>query len=109
MTEKQLRQKFASQKCLAKKRGIGWELTFDQWLEWWGKDINRRGNGHDMLQMLRYSEDEPYALGNIYKGTPRENKNAWAHRAIQVRERYMKAEEQRFINAIAGAFYGTAG
>ena len=40
------------QKCGAKKRGIGWELSFEQWLEFWGEDIDRRGSGANDLQML---------------------------------------------------------
>lgn len=61
------------QKCRAKYRGIGWELTFHQWLTWWGDDIHRRGTGSDQLQMQRVADTGPYRLDNIRKGYPRDN------------------------------------
>ena len=70
--EKALRQ-FHSQKHAAIRRGIGWELTFKQWLEWWGEDYRRRGRGQNQLQMQRRLDSGPYAPGNIVKGTPRQN------------------------------------
>lgn len=54
-------------------RRIEWELTFEQWVEWWGDDIELRGQGSDNLQMQRINDTGPYALGNIVKGTPKQN------------------------------------
>jgi len=54
-------------------RGIGWELSFEQWLEFWGDDIDRRGSGANDLQMQRPCDTGPYAVGNIRKGTPKQN------------------------------------
>lgn len=73
MDRSSARQKYASQKSRAKQHGIGWELTFDQWLAWWGSDLARRGSGPNSLQMQRPADTGPYALGNIRKGTPRDN------------------------------------
>ncbi|MDN7658457.1 hypothetical protein [Burkholderia cenocepacia] len=64
---------FSVQRHGAGRRGIGWELTFEQWLEWWGEDIERRGVRPGDLQMQRIADAGPYALGNIKKGTPRQN------------------------------------
>jgi hypothetical protein len=64
---------FAQHKANAKTRGIGFELTFEQWMEWWGEDLPKRGRGPLDLQMCRKGDAGPYALGNIYKGTAREN------------------------------------
>lgn len=64
---------FMSQKAGAKSRGIGWELTFDQWMDFWGDDIDRRGQGRNNLQMQRFADAGPYALGNIRKGVPKQN------------------------------------
>lgn len=67
------RNKFHQQRRKAKARGIDWELTFDQWLAWWGEDIDRRGPGFDQLQMQRPADSGPYALWNIRKGVARQN------------------------------------
>ncbi|CAG9225839.1 hypothetical protein [Burkholderia vietnamiensis] len=64
---------FSVQRHNAGRRGIGWELTFEQWLEWWGDDIERRGVHPGDLQMQRIADAGPYALGNIKKGTPKQN------------------------------------
>ena len=64
---------YLAQKHGAAQRGIGWELTYEEWREWWGDDIHRRGTGHDQLQMQRYADAGPYALWNIKKGCPRDN------------------------------------
>lgn len=64
---------FLSQRSGAKARGIGWELTYEQWLEFWGDDLPRRGRGRHNLSMQRPCDSGPYAVGNIRKGTPAEN------------------------------------
>ena len=61
------------QKNSAKQRGIGWKLTFHEWVQWWGSDWHRRGRGHDKLQMQRFHDRGAYEIGNITKGHPREN------------------------------------
>lgn len=70
---KNLRAKFNGQKVNAKKRGIEWNLTFKQWCDFWGGDIEKRGRGHDKLQMQRYSDKGGYEIGNIKKGYPYQN------------------------------------
>jgi hypothetical protein len=72
------RRAFTQQRNSAKARGISWELTFEQWVEWWGEDLPRRGRGRHNLQMQRPCDSGPYALGNIRKGTPRENQRTKA-------------------------------
>lgn len=64
---------FANQKRVAKERGIEFKLTFEQWLEFWGDDLLRRGRGASDLQMQRFGDAGAYELGNIKKGHPREN------------------------------------
>jgi hypothetical protein len=64
---------YASQKANAARRGIEFLLTFQEWCEFWGEDIEKRGVGPNDLQMQRYADTGPYALGNIKKGTPKEN------------------------------------
>lgn len=95
-----LRTAYHAQKANAKKRGIGWELTFAQWVEWWGEDIHKRGNGHDNLQMQRIGDSGPYALGNIRKGYPRDNSatrfRVWRNR----RAEKAKKEHEAFLDAL---------
>lgn len=84
----------------AKWRGIGWELTFDQWLEFWGADLDRRGNGTDSLQMQRFADSGPYAVGNIRKGRPQQNvKTASAVRKNKASAR-AAAEHQKRLDAM---------
>jgi hypothetical protein len=58
-------RKFRQQRSNAKRRGIGWELTFKQWREIWNdSDLyhlrDRRG-----FVMHRNSDESPYAVGNV--------------------------------------------
>ena len=79
---------FLRQKEAAKRRGIGWELTFEQWLEFWGDDLPRRGRGWNELGMQRPCDSGPYAVGNIRKGTPADNartRSAMRPRTVGVR------------------------
>lgn len=64
---------YRSQRGGARRRGIAFKLTFEEWLRWWGEDIERRGRGECDLQMQRIADAGAYELGSIKKGTPREN------------------------------------
>lgn len=64
---------FDKQKYNAKQRGISFKLTFAEWKDFWGSDIDRRGSGACDLQMQRFADQGAYELGNIRKGTPRQN------------------------------------
>lgn len=78
MDWKKIRKAYETQKKGAKARGIGWELTFAQWVIWWGDDLERRGVGTDRLQMQRIADTGPYRLDNIRKGVPSQNtKTYW--------------------------------
>lgn len=57
----------------AAKRGIEFRMTFKEWWDWWGEDYGRRGHGYDEMCMARNGDVGPYAIGNIYKATHREN------------------------------------
>lgn len=73
MDREKVKRAFASQRNGARRRGIRWELTFDQWLTWWGADLARRGQSPESLHLQRVADTGPYALGNIRKGHPRDN------------------------------------
>lgn len=76
------KNRFQCHRYRAKKRGIGFELTFEQWYQWWldhGIDKNyppethNLGHGPDFLCMCRYNDIGPYALNNIYCATDKQN------------------------------------
>lgn len=100
MDIKRARAKYHSQKNGAKMRGIGWELTFREWLDWWGEDLDRRGTGSDQLQMQRKLDQGPYKLGNIVKGHPRQNVRTWVNVRLAKRS---EIDAQRCQEAIDAA------
>lgn len=64
---RRLRTDFIEHRLNAKDRGIGFELTFSQWLEIWiasGK-VRRRGCRRGQYVMARYRDRGPYAVGNV--------------------------------------------
>lgn len=73
LNESWYKRAFYQQRNNAKIRGIGWDLTYQQWRDWWGADIDRRGTGRSDLQMQRIADAGPYALDNIRKGVPKDN------------------------------------
>jgi hypothetical protein len=64
---------YGSQKRSALRRGIGWDFTYDTWLEWWGEDITKRGRGSNDLCMARTGDTGPYAPWNVRKAKMAEN------------------------------------
>jgi hypothetical protein len=67
------RGQFIAQRDNAKRRGIEWQFTFEQWIEWWGNDLSKRGRKADDLCMARFGDKGPYAPGNCFKQTMKEN------------------------------------
>ncbi|WP_313624103.1 hypothetical protein [Achromobacter sp.] len=64
---------FMKQKTRSAGRGIGFELTFAEWWEFWQDHYHLRGSGPNDLCMGRYGDTGPYAVGNIYLTTIRGN------------------------------------
>lgn len=67
------RAAYERQKAGAKVRGIEFLLTFKEWCDFWGDDVDRRGLGPNDLMMCRHADTGPYAVGDISKGTPKDN------------------------------------
>jgi hypothetical protein len=64
---RRLRRAFTNQRCSARRRSIGFELTFNQWLSLWlasGK-LQQRGVHKDQYVMARPGDRGSYAEGNI--------------------------------------------
>lgn len=73
-----LKGKYSSQKYNAKKRGIEFILTYEEWLKIWedsGHLDERSANGYCMC---RFKDEGPYAVGNVYIALASCNKrDAW--------------------------------
>ncbi len=65
--------RYASQRSVAKSRGIEWLFTFHTWLAWWGSDLVLRGRGRADLCMARKGDVGPYSPENVMKVTVEEN------------------------------------
>lgn len=64
---------FLNQRCNAKKRGIEWGFGYEEWLEWWGSDIERRGCRCGDIVMARQGDAGGYTADNVYKSTASAN------------------------------------
>jgi len=52
----------------AKHRNIAWELTYEEWINFWGDDIHRMGRDHpEAIQLTRIDQSKGYSLDNIEK------------------------------------------
>jgi len=73
---KSYRTKFNVQKYSAiNKRNIEWDLSFEDWLNWWkmtGK-LEQRGRKGDQYVMARFQDKGSYSLENIYCCTANQN------------------------------------
>jgi len=65
---------FLGQRHTSKQRGVEFNLSFEEWCDFWGADFIFRGIKNDDLQMCRYGDEGPYEIGNIYKDTKENNK-----------------------------------
>ena len=64
---------FLMQRQHAKERGIEFLFEFDEWVEWWGDDYDKRGCESDQLVMARKGDEGPYHPDNVFKQTSAEN------------------------------------
>lgn len=68
------RHKYAQHKSGAKKRGIEFKLTFEEWMGVWGDKLDQRGVRSWQLGMCRIGDKGAYEVGNVYLGTPARNR-----------------------------------
>jgi hypothetical protein len=73
--EIRMKKAFKQQKGRARQRGVAFEMSFDQWREFWTIDDrwSRRGTGADNLVMSRIGDKGAYVVGNVICQTQREN------------------------------------
>lgn len=62
-----LRHAWAMQRANAQRRGIGFELTFEEWLSVWTKSkrLSQRGRKAGCFVMARVNDKGTYSLGNV--------------------------------------------
>lgn len=70
-----LREAFGFQRTGAKRRGIGWQLTFEQWLQIWvdSGHLDQRGSGKGRFHMARRGDEGAYEIGNVFIQLHEEN------------------------------------
>jgi hypothetical protein len=61
--------KYHVQKQGAKRRGIGFTLSFEEWWGLWEPFWDQRGKGKEALVMSRVGDLGNYELGNVYINT----------------------------------------
>ena len=62
------------QKAAAKHRGVPFNITYDDWVAWWGTDVDRRGRNHpEAMVMALIDPTIGYQLDNIVKRTKSEH------------------------------------
>ena len=67
------KQRFRQQQSHAKRRGIEFKLTFEQWCDACHKDWGNRGTRSGQLVMCRNKDQGPYEVGNFRIDTNRSN------------------------------------
>lgn len=67
------RLKYEEHRRNAKKRGIEFEITFEEWKDIWSGKYHMRGPKSGQLGMLRTRDEGAYKAGNVRLGTPKEN------------------------------------
>jgi hypothetical protein len=72
------KQRYSAQRCRAKQRNISFNLTFDEWYNWWlsngvDKDISNGPYSSTTLCMCRFNDTGSYELTNIYCETASKN------------------------------------
>ncbi len=70
---------YACHKFGAKRRGISFEFSFEEWLKWWKDNLGKnwmalRGNRSDQYHMARYGGKGPYRADNVKCITALENR-----------------------------------
>jgi len=88
--------KFGTQKQNAKQRGIEFQFTYEEWIKWWGSDIDKRGRGKDNLVMARKGDTGPYHPDNVIKLPNKDNVSAGNAGKIVSKETCKKLSESAY-------------
>ena len=80
-----IKQAFASQKCAARRRGILFLMTFEQWTDVWKSSgvFHLRGRKRSQYCMARFQDQGFYEVGNVRIITNEENHAEQAHPSFE--------------------------
>ena len=101
MTEEELKKAklaYQMQKKRAKRRGILFLLTFEEWLDIWVSSGHweQRGRGADKYCMSRVGDLGGYEVGNVFIQLHSDNvKDAWTNSKADERKAKMKEAQSR--------------
>lgn len=111
-----LRQAFNSCKSDAKRRGVPFLLTFEEWLSIWRKSgkLSKRGKHRGQYQMARFGDRGPYKVSNVRILTVSENiiecnlgRRRWAKLTVSIVRRARKQYKSGRANSVQlAATYG---
>ena len=75
MSHGKAKQQYHNHKHRAKRKGIGFEMTFDEWYNIWinSGHYHEKGTKRGQYVMSRYNDIGPYKVGNVYIQTVGEN------------------------------------
>jgi hypothetical protein len=81
---------YTRHKANAKRRGITFDLSFD---EWWGiwtesRRWSQRGWKPGQFVMSRYGDEGPYAVGNVYISGAKRNLKDARKKAVRAIKRH---------------------
>lgn len=80
--------KYSFIKRRAKRRGIEFFLSFEEWWKLWQESGHweERGKKLGNYQMCRHGDEGPYSIGNVYIATISQNmKDSWKNGKIKPR------------------------
>ncbi len=101
------RRAFRAQQDNAATRGIGWELTFEQWWALWKDQYHLRGRTKGCLVMCRTGDKGPYAIGNVRIATIKENVQECALERLTKKGR--KVRSRQYVGEVPGSILSRAG
>ena len=96
--------KFWVQKACAKRRGIDFKLTFEEWFDIWKRSghFAQRGCRIGEYQMARHNDAGPYAVGNVKIVTSGQN---WAE-VVRKKGRKLPPRSEEHRRRISEALTG---
>lgn len=83
------RKKYAQHKANAQRRGIEFDITFEEWWAIWEPRYAERGPYRGQLGMCRTRDEGAYRPGNVRLDTPRNNS----------REHHVVVSQRQFAQA----------
>lgn len=93
---------YKAQIAAARQRQLEWHLTFDEWINFWGDDIDKRGIKRESMVMALHDRELGFRLDNIYKTTKGELTIELVNRGNR-HERSVRTPQGEFKSVAAAA------